>query len=84
MCRIIIIVADQDQAIKTKHYRNKILKMVQTQYAGFVVNFRKLLTRLWRGALSWPTLNIYKDTTKPPHTSSGTSAKRWIIDTHEK
>ena len=42
MCRIIIIVADQDQAIKTKHYRNKILKMVQTQYAGFVVNFRKL------------------------------------------
>ena len=29
MCRIIIInVAAQDQAIKTKHYRNKILKIV--------------------------------------------------------
>ena len=35
MCRIIIIVADQDQTIKTKHYRNKILKMVQTQYGQF-------------------------------------------------
>ena len=40
--------------------------MVQTQCAGFVVKFRKLLTILWQVALSWPKLNTYTDTTKPP------------------
>ena len=30
------------------------------------VNFRKLFTILWQGALSRPKLNTYTDTTKPP------------------
>ena len=40
--------------------------MAQTQFTGFVVNSRKLFTILWQGALSWPKLNTYTDTTKPP------------------
>ena len=61
-----------DQAIKSNYYSSncKILKdgTDQTQCAEFVVNFRKLLTILWYGALSWPKLNTYTDTIKPQRT----------------
>ena len=61
-----------DQAIKSNYYSSncKILKdgTDQTQCAEFVVNFRKLLTILWHGALSWPKLNTYTETIKPQRT----------------
>ena len=61
-----------DQAIKSNYYSSncKILKdgTDQTQCAEFEVNFRKLLTILWHGALSWPKLNTYTDTIKPQRT----------------
>ena len=63
------IINAHDQAIKSNYYSSncKILKdgTDQTQCAEFVVNFRKLLTILWKGALSWPKLNIFTDKTKP-------------------
>ena len=66
------IINAHDQAIKSNYYSSncKILKdgSDQTQCAEFVVNFRKLLTILWHGALSWPKLNTYTDAIKPQRT----------------
>ena len=66
------LINTHDQAIKSNYYSSncKILKdgTDQTQCAEFVVNFRKLLTILWYGALSWPKLNTYTDTIKPQRT----------------
>ena len=77
-----------DQAIKSNYYSSncKILKdgTDQTQCAEFVVNFRKLLTILWYGALSWPKLNTYTDTIKPQRTLELTYIHTYFIVTYPK
>ena len=79
------IINAHDQAIKSNYYSSncKILKdgTDQTQCAEFVVNFRKLLTILWHGVLSWPKLNTYTDTIKPKRTLELTNIHTLLLPT---
>ena len=70
------IIAAQDQAIKANYYRTNILNDGTDPMCGYVVNSRKPFIISWQGALSWQKLNTYTGMTKPPHTYTGTSAKR--------
>ena len=70
-----LIIATQDQAIKTNYYRRNILNDGKDPMYRICVNTRKPLIISRQGALSWPKLNTYTDMTKPPHTYTGTYAK---------